>query len=52
MWVEQNGIREYMTKTESSDYEVIRMLWTNLQKKPCDCQKLWLEIFVQQNSIG
>lgn len=48
----QNGIREFMTKTDSSDYEVIRMLRTNLQQEPCDREKLRLLIIVQQNSIS
>lgn len=48
----QNGIRESATKTDSSDNEVIRMLWTNLQQEPCDREKLRVEIFVQQNCIS
>lgn len=48
----ENGIRESMTKTDSSDYKVFRMLWTILQQEPCDREKLKLQIVLQQNSIS
>lgn len=48
----QNGIIESMTKTDSSDYEAIIMLWTNLQQEPCNREKLRLKIFIKQNCIS